>query len=103
MGNNTNKKKDWFTLTKILCYIVTFIVLLVVGFTFWVVINYEDTTPLAYIIPSTEALALAVWGLYIWRGRSEFKMKSNQELVKFLIENNVEVTPDMINAFNTID
>lgn len=96
-------KKDWFTLTKILAYIATALVLFVTSFTCWVVVNTGDSTPLLYLIPSVEVLATAIWGLYIWRGRTEYKIRANKELMEFLIEKGVEVTPDMINAFNTCE
>lgn len=63
----------------------------------------QDTTPLLYLIPSAEVLATAIWGLYIWRGRTEYKIRANKELMEFLIEKEVEVTPEMINAFNTYE
>jgi hypothetical protein len=96
-------KKDWFTLTKILAYIATALVIFVTGFACWVVVETGDTSPLIYLIPSVEILATAIWGLYIWRGRTEYKIRANKELLEFLIEKNVEVTPDMINAFNTLE
>lgn len=96
-------KKDWFTLTKILAYIATILVLFVTGFTCWVVIRTGDSTPLLYLIPSAEVLATAIWGLYIWRGRTEYKIRANKELLEYLIEKEVEVTPEMINAFNTYE
>ncbi len=96
-------KKDWFTLTKILAYIATALVLFVTGFTCWIVVQTGDSTPLLYLIPSVEVLATAIWGLYIWRGRTEYKIRANKELLEFLIEKGVEVSPDMMNAFNTYD
>jgi hypothetical protein len=96
-------KKDWFTLTKILAYITTALVIFVTGFACWIVVETGDTSPLIYLIPSVEILATAIWGLYIWRGRTEYKIRANKELLEFLIEKNVEVTPDMINAFNTLE
>ena len=96
-------KKDWFTLTKILAYIATALVIFVTGFACWIVVETGDVSPLAYLIPSVEILATAIWGLYIWRGRTEYKIRANKELLEFLIEKNVEVTPDMINAFNTLE
>lgn len=96
-------KKDWFTLTKILAYIATALVLFVTGFACWVVIETKDTSPLIYLIPSVEVLAAAIWGLYIRRGGTEYKIRANKELLEFLIEKGVEVTPDMINAFNTCE
>lgn len=102
MSNNTHKK-DWFTLTKILAYIATGLVLFVTFFTCWFIVNTGDSSPLLYLIPSAEVLATAIWGLYIWRGRTEYKIRANKELLEYLIEKGVEVTPDMINAFNTGD
>lgn len=96
-------KKDWFTLTKILAYIATALVIFVTGFACWIVVETGDVSPLTYLIPSVEILATAIWGLYIWRGRTEYKIRANKELLEFLIEKNVEVTPDMINAFNTLE
>lgn len=96
-------KKDWFTLTKILAYIATTLVLFVTGFSCWIVVRTGDTTPLLYLIPSAEVLATAIWGLYIWRGRTEYKIRANKELLEYLIEKEVEVSPDMINAFNTYE
>ena len=96
-------KKDWFTLTKILAYIATALVLFVTGFACWVVVRTGDSTPLLYLIPSAEVLATAIWGLYIWRGRTEYKIRANKELLEYLIEKEVEVTPEMINAFNTYE
>lgn len=103
MSKEKTYKKDWFTLTKILAYIATALVLFVTGFTCWIVVRTSDTTPLLYLIPSAEVLATAIWGLYIWRGRTEYKIRANKELLEFLIEKEVEVTPDMINAFNTYE
>lgn len=102
MSNNT-QKKDWFTLTKILAYIATGLVLFVTFFTCWFIVETGDSSPLLYLIPSAEVLATAIWGLYIWRGRTEYKIRANKELLEYLIEKGVEVTPDMINAFNTGD
>lgn len=101
--SNKPYKKDWLTLTKILAYIATTLVLFVTGFTCWIVVQTGDSTPLLYLIPSAEVLATAIWGLYIWRGRTEYKIRANKELLEYLIEKGVEVTPDMINAFNTGD
>ena len=96
-------KKDWFTLTKILAYIATLLILFVAGFTCWVIVKTGDTTPLLYLIPSSEALAATIWGLYIWRGRAEYKIRANKELIEYLINKEVEISPDMINAFNIYD
>ena len=100
---SNNYKKDWFTLTKILAYIATIIVIFVTGFACWVVVETGDTSPLIYLIPSVEVLATAIWGLYIWRGRAEYKIRANKELLEFLIEKGVEVSPEMLNAFNTLE
>ena len=83
--------------------IATALVIFVTGFTCWIIVNTGDSSPLMYLIPSSEVLATAIWGLYIWRGRTEYKIRANKELLEFLIEKNVEVTPDMINAFNTLE
>ena len=101
--SNKPHKKDWFTLTKILAYLATALVIFVTGFSCHIVVQTGDTTPLLYLIPSAEVLATAIWGLYIWRGRTEYKIRANKELLEFLIEKEVEVTPEMINAFNTYE
>lgn len=103
MNDKKKYKKDWFTLTKILSYIVTVLVIFTVSFTCWIVVKTGDTTPLLYLIPSVEVLATAIWGLYIWRGRAEYKIRANKELVEYLIDKEVEISPDMINAFNIYD
>ena len=97
---NKKHKKDWFTLTKILTYIATALVVAVMVFTMWAIVRYEDTTPLMYLIPTTEALALAVWGLYIWRGRSEYKARMFAGIIRFLKKEGVEITPEMMNSFD---
>ena len=93
-------KKDWFTLTKILTYVATALLFVVVGFTIWAVIHFQDTSLLMYLIPTTEALVLAIWGLYIWRGKHEYKFRMVAATIKWLKKEGVEITPEIVNTFN---
>ena len=93
-------KKDWFTLTNILTYVATALLFVVVSFTIWAVIHFLDTSLLMYLIPTTEALVLAIWGLYIWRGKHENKFRMVAATIKWLKKEGVEITPEIVNTFN---
>ena len=93
-------KKDWVTLTKLLTYITIAILIIVVGFTIFIVAASGDTTPLLYLIPSTEALAGATIGFYIWKSKFEYKVNKFCELIRELKDSGVEITSDLLHAFS---
>lgn len=93
-------KKDWFTLTKVLTYISIIILISVVIFTFYIVIKTEDTTPLLYLIPSSEVLATATIGFYIWKSKFEYKTNRFCDLIRELKKDGVDITSDLLQVFN---
>lgn len=59
-------------------------IMAVISITMWVIVNIfclvmvvftMDTSPLAYVIPSVDAVTGAIIGFYLWKARTENQIK----------------------------